>query len=1198
MNDQAIAIIGMSCRLPAARDAQALWRNLLAGKVCSTRYDAAQLRRMGVSDALIDDPAFVPVDARLADADQFDPEFFAMSQREAQLLDPQHRLLLECAWELTQTTGLGNPLRRPRIGLFAGCSLNTYLLNVIGGECDLMSAAGTERMLANDKDYMTARVSYKLGLEGPSVSVQTGCSSSLSAVHLAVNSLLLGECEIAFAGGVSFHALARPGYLYQPDLMFSRDGSCRPFDAQASGTFFGDGVGLVALRPLEDALLAGDSIRAVILGSAANNDGAGRAGFTAPGVDGQRQLILQALALAQVDAQSIGMIEAHGTATSLGDPVEFDALCQAFAQHTERQGFCALGSIKANVGHLAAAAGFAGLARGVLSVSHGCIPPHPTFERANPACDLARSPFLINTRPMEWLQAPVRRAGVSSFGAGGSNVHLVLEQAPARPVQVALGQPQVVVLSGRDQADVHTVADALAEQVAREPGLALEQVARGFAEGRASLAWRAVLEVSDLAQLRHEVQARRFRVTKVHAEPRSLCIAVNESLMQAMAQEPGYQLCLRQSPDQGQARLEALARFLGQLLPGHVLVFALEASDSVLDVDLPRADEHPQADALLDLNTCGHSLRAGLGRFWAQGGRVDWALLRAGRLVAQRELPFAPLRPRRCWFTPQAPNEVAAPHRATVYVEQWAQQGLLHGFASTQVPETLQLLGASQGLRQALRDALGRKGVRTMDDDLGVASDARVIWLLDERAAELDAPSLAWRVCEQVRQFIEQGREALELVLIGAGFVDPLAAGNVRVGASAALACVAAIGHEHPALNIRVVDVPATLLDEPGQAQDLAEVVLRSRALPRLCALRSGHVWTREHEVLPVLAGTSEGDGPLVCLVSGGLGTVGFGMASYLARHHGADLVLVQRPDSGDSARRQLRQQRLQALRDLGVRVDVVDADITERDALFAALAQLQVEGVEPNAFVHAAGPSGNLTQQWLMRSTAQQWQTLLAAKWQGACLLHEWFSDRPTRFGCFVSSLAVLAGGLGLAPYAAANEACAYWHHRGSTQRPYFAIDWDGWEGWEHSEGFIYGEGRGTGLAAAEVEQVLTAIFSALGRYRRFIVSSTPLAARLNPGAQAAVVAATAQPNKQLCDVEAMTQVWQQVLHGQVTAEANFFDLGGDSLVGSELIRQVNLRFGVSLSMVDLFEFSNARALAAQVVARQGEAREGDEHE
>ena len=540
MSEQAIAIIGVSCRLPQARDMRALWQNLLAGRVCSTRYSAARLRTLGISETLLNAENFVPVDSRLDYADQFDPELFAISQREAELLDPQQRLLLECAWELAQQTGLGNPLRRPRIGVFAGSSMNSYLPNVIGGECDLVSPHGTELMLTNDKDYLCARISYKLGFQGPSVTVQTGCSSSLTAVHSAIQSLLLGECEVAFAGGVSVHAYPRPGYYYHPDLMFSRDGACRPFDEEASGTFFGDGAGLVALRPLDDALRNGDSIHAVILGSAINNDGAARAGFSAPGVEGQRQLILDALSIAGVHPESLGMIEAHGTGTRLGDPIEFNALCQAFARHTDRRGFCALGSVKANLGHLAAAAGFAGLAKTILSLKNGCIAPHPSFRQANRALHLEQSPFLINTQPMDWPTGQLRRAGLSSFGAGGSNVHMIVQQAPMRLPRVAVSGWQAVLLSARDAEGVEQMARDLSRQLHAAPDTPLDEVACGYAEGRSEYPWRLAVQAADSAGLADALETRHYEISKAGSEPDRLLIDVGPQLFKAMAHEPTY----------------------------------------------------------------------------------------------------------------------------------------------------------------------------------------------------------------------------------------------------------------------------------------------------------------------------------------------------------------------------------------------------------------------------------------------------------------------------------------------------------------------------------------------------------------------------------------------------------------------------------------------------------------------------------
>ncbi|WP_411566864.1 beta-ketoacyl synthase N-terminal-like domain-containing protein [Pseudomonas orientalis] len=1258
MSDQAIAIIGVSCRLPQARDLRTLWQNLLAGRVCSTRYTAARLRAMGVSDALLNASNYVPVDSCLEYADQFDPELFAISQREAELLDPQHRLLLECAWELAQQTGLGNPLHRPRIGVFAGSSMNSYLSNVIGGECDLVSPHGTELMLTNDKDYLCARISYKLGFTGPSVTVQTGCSTSLSAVHCAIQSLLLGECEVAFAGGVSVHAHSRPGYSYHPDLMFSRDGACRPFDENASGTFFGDGAGLVALRPLDDALRNGDSIQAVILGSATNNDGAARAGFSAPGVEGQRQLILEALAIAGVHPESLGMIEAHGTGTRLGDPIEFNALCQAFAVHTDRREFCALGSVKANLGHLAAAAGFAGLAKTVAALDAGRIAPHPSFNRINPALRLDSTPFIINTQPMEWPVAGIRRAGLSSFGAGGSNVHMILEQAPKRVPRVAVPGWQTILLSARDVQGVEQLAQDLTEQLNAAPDTPLDEVARGFAEGRTQYSWRLAVQARNNTDLIATLQARRYAIAKTTGEPSQLLIDVGPHLLKALEHEPAYQQelgCLLEqlpgadnAPDKERMRqalvhtpdneaafnLATLAAFrcLRRLVMTPVAYLVTSRMRLAVDCHEGRLSMQQllaaaNSDALLASQAWGNAyllrdsfqarpgeqvlslepdmqdtfaalcvdtwrlaphqgLRGGLGELWRAGVSIDWSGLRAGLEVPHSVLPIPPMRYRRCWYAPPVAQtlSVGDARQGLVYVEQWERGQRLCSMTRSDVKRRFCLLGAKQPDLLALGDELRALGHEaTLAEEVGEDSPKHIVWCLDDDRCDDDSPALAWQLCERVKQWSLHHNSTLALTLVGAGFADPFGEGTASPARSMALACIAAINQELPGIVVNVLDVSRQALSTPTIARDVARALILGGGAA-VFALRHGVPWNITHRPLP---GPSPAkDSPhRVCLVTGGLGSVGFGMAHYLARKCQADLILVRRPGERAQHTEALYQQRLAVLRDSGVRVEVIHADVSHRESLDAQLALLGEQGMVPNCFVHAAGFSGDSTVHWLNKTTRAQWQLMMAPKWDGARHLHEWFADRPLLFGCFVSSLAVLAGGLGLAPYAAANEASATWRSLASESRPYFAIDWDGWEGWEHSQGFKYGTHRARPLALEDVDEALDVIFANYLDHTRFVVSTVPLESRLAASCEQTVADAPGAPLVSQDPVEVrMAALWREVLHCPVEDQDNFFDLGGDSLVGAGLIRSVNSHFGVKLSMVDLFESASVSTLSRQV--------------
>jgi len=436
-----IAIIGLSGRFPGANDLEAFWQNLQDGVESITFFADNELE---VADPTrLTDPNYVKAGAALSNIDQFDAAFFGYSAREAEMMDPQHRLFLECAWEAVENAGYNPENDQGLIGVYAGSGMNTYLINNVHPHRNfspartfLESSSDLQVRLANGTDFLTTRVSYKLNLTGPSVNIQTACSTSLVAVHTACQSLRNGECNMALAGGISITVPQKVGYLYQEDMICSPDGHCRAFDAKAQGTVFGSGGGIVVLKLLSQALEDGDQIHAVIKGSAINNDGALKVGYTAPSVEGQTQVISEALANANIDAHTISYVEAHGTGTALGDPIEMAALTQAFRQHTAENGFCAIGSVKTNVGHLIEASGITGLIKTVLALKHKSLPPTLHFNQANPGIDFANSPFYVNTANSEWKTTDIpRRAGVSSFGMGGTNAHMILEQAP-KPAKI------------------------------------------------------------------------------------------------------------------------------------------------------------------------------------------------------------------------------------------------------------------------------------------------------------------------------------------------------------------------------------------------------------------------------------------------------------------------------------------------------------------------------------------------------------------------------------------------------------------------------------------------------------------------------------------------------------------------------------------------------------------------------------------
>jgi microcystin synthetase protein McyG len=482
-----IAIIGMAGRFPGANNIESFWENLKNGVETISFFSEEELLESGVSPQLFNQPNYVRARPIIDKAECFDSDFFGYTDREAELLDPQQRLLLQSSWECLENAGYNSYSYQGAISMFAGASMNTYFINNCypnRGKLDstqelqpftLDSMGGFQTMVANDKDYLAMRISYKLNLRGPSLNVQTACSTGLAVVHLACQSLLSGESDMALAGAASVNSPQKIGYLYQEGSIISPDGHCRAFDAQANGTIFGSGVGVVLLKRLKDALVDNDNIYAVIKGSAINNDGGTKLGFVAPGGEGQTSAAVEALAFAGVEADTIGFVEAHGTGTKLGDPIEVDALAKAY--NAAEQGQCALGSVKTNIGHIQIASGIVGLIKTTLALKHQIIPPTLHFNTPNPQIDFSKTPFYVNTEAQSWTakqrdgkELP-RRAGVNSLGIGGVNVHVVLEEAPVIiPQQKKIERPyHLLTLSARTKQALVDLAKNYAEFLEKHP---------------------------------------------------------------------------------------------------------------------------------------------------------------------------------------------------------------------------------------------------------------------------------------------------------------------------------------------------------------------------------------------------------------------------------------------------------------------------------------------------------------------------------------------------------------------------------------------------------------------------------------------------------------------------------------------------------------------------------------------------------
>ena len=495
-----IAIVGMAVRTPGANSPDELWEIIVNGRDALTRLNDADL--VEERDDLRDDPRYVRVAGRPDHYDCFDAGFFGISARDGALMDPQHRVFLETAWAAFEDGGLVPDAIEGSVGVFASSGMNTYLLQNLMTNPELVEQLGMFliRHTGNDKDFLATELSYLLNLTGPSVNVQTACSSSLVATHLAVQSLLSAECDVALAGGCTIE-LPFHGYLPVDGDVLSTDGICRAFDVRSNGTIFSSGAAAVILKRFADAVRDGDLIQAVIKGTAINNDGSSKVGYLAPSVEGHAAVVAEALAVSGIDASTIGLLEAHGTGTHLGDPIEVAALTEAFRSHTNRRGFCSLSSTKPNVGHLDTAAGLVSLIKAAMAIERAVLPPLANHQAPHPDIHLESTPFVIDSTAREWTQ-PVRRAGVSSLGVGGTNAHVILQSAPPLDREPASNSAAVTLcLSAKSEGAVRAAAETLAEFLDHHGSVPLGDVAATLLNRRSQFAYRIAVGGDSAAEL-------------------------------------------------------------------------------------------------------------------------------------------------------------------------------------------------------------------------------------------------------------------------------------------------------------------------------------------------------------------------------------------------------------------------------------------------------------------------------------------------------------------------------------------------------------------------------------------------------------------------------------------------------------------------------------------------------------------------
>jgi acyl transferase domain-containing protein/acyl carrier protein len=1173
-SEAAVAVIGLSVRVPGARTVDEFWANLRSGRVTIRHPSLEELKE--VDAKLTSHPRYVAARGAIEAVEEFDLAFWSMTPREAEIIDPQQRVFLECCYEAMEDAGYAEPAAELAVGVYGSSYLSTYLLRNLLPNQELVELHGMIPLhQGNAPDQLASRVAYKLGFTGPAITVQTACSSSLVAVHLAVQSLLTGESDIALAGGVSIVIPQEQGYVHTEGGLLSEDGVCRPFDRAARGTVFSNGAGVVALKRLGDAVRDGDHIYAVIVGSAVNNDGSDKAAYAAPGLEGHARVVRDALGFAGVTSEQIGYVEAHGTGTELGDAVEVAALAQVFGT----RGHAVLGSVKGNIGHLDNAAGVASFIKAVLAVHTGTIPGTANFVSPNDKLELG-STFRVTSQTERWSAAP-RLAGVSALGMGGTNAHVVLAAAENRRDAKPASGPQLLVLSAKSETALATLRLQLAERLERAPALALQDVALTLARGRRAFEWRwaAVCEDRDDA------------------------------------------IAALRSPDLRPRRCERRA---GPNIPG------------------ARAALAPQAP--VDRAAPREFLR-NLGNHWASGGAVDWAQVYADTGSGRVPLPTYPFERQRCWVEANTRFTLsnAARSEERCHEPYWMEVQSVADFAivgrhnwlvfvdgsalSDTVVERLRAAGQivitaerGSGYEAAARHHFrlnaesDEEQSRLLQDLRSLAvTPSKIVYLGAQRdETEADAAATFLHLCSFLRALARFGVTLPTTITVATREVAPVLGTESGLPEHWMLSgLLQASTVELQQVTCRMVDLESS--SELAACQRAAQALIRSSStdeLPLHLAVRGRRWWSRSFRTVTHGREDVEAfrsrlrDG--VCIVTGGLGGVGYTLTQELLQHTQLGLALIQRNPMADggAGASALRAQRCTEL-SRQARVRTYTADVADGLALEAVIRQIREELGPIRGVLHCAGVPGS---GMLVNASRESVLRVLAPKVSGTrALLAAVAGDSP-EFLVFCSSTAALLGGIGVADYAAANAFLDVTAERQRARgKPAYSINWDTWRevGMAVESGAVtslkaYHEERlERGLSNAEAASAWWQILAAGPRNvavanRGVAVLAAPTRAARDEAAAPLEDARQPVPRELIQSAyrAARTTIEELViagferalgLHG-IGIDDDFFELGGDSLTATQVVARLRERFGVDLAVANLLEGRTAESVAAYV--------------
>lgn len=1201
-----IAIIGMSGRFPGAKNIEQFWNNLKNGVESITFFTKEDALACGVSEEHLNDPNYVLAGGILDDVELFDAAFFGFNPREAATMDPQQRLFLECAYEALENAGYALNKYDFPVGVYAGANMSTYflyhLINEIGVQDDFALA------IANDKDYLATRVSYQFNFKGPSITVQTACSTSLTAVAMACEGLLNYHCDMALAGGAAVKLPQKMGYLYQPGMIASPDGHTRPFDAKAEGTVFTSAVGVVVLKRLEDALRDGDRIDAVIRGIAVNNDGSDKVGFTAPSREGQAEVIAAAQNLAGIDPEEIGYLEMHGTGTALGDPIEVAALTNVFRERTQRKAFCAIGSVKGNIGHAVSGAGIAGLIKTVLALKHKQIPPSINFAIPNGKIDWETSPFYINTRLTAWESNGNRRiAGVSSFGFGGTNVHAVLEEAPIPQRSSASNDWQLLTLSAKTHSALEKICHNLAEFFRDHPEVNFSDAVYTLHVGRKEFEHRIAL----------------------------LCRNREEAIK-----------LLETWPNGGPTVYAGMSR---------------NQSGNAREIE----------ELIATLSSNPKSKLTKLGKLWVAGATIDWEAFYKGEKRLRVPLPPYPFERKRHWVEQYHRKESltastqktarSGERKEWVYFPSWKRATSLRMDEVAIQPEESWLVFTDQlFFHQCFIDYLKKKNIKVIT--VGKADRFQKIddssFLINPGAKEnyralLDEISKTGRYPRKILHLwnvtpvrsgstrleaYDQGqedafysllylvqsleflgiKEKIRISIITNGLYSIAGESELYPEKATVLGPCKVIPKEYPDISCQSIDI--LLPEEEPQANErLIEMILAEITAGEpefIVAIRESCRWLQFFEVLKVE--TKNDTSPIregaTYLITGGLGGLGLAIAGYLAEKARVKLVLTRRsffPDKQDwnrwlsshskNNKTSTIIKRLMMIENSGSEIMTASTDVSDPEQMGQLIRVVERSFGKVDGVIHAAGIADNSL---ISEKTGETAAKVLSPKVKGVLVLDELFKGRQLDFMVLFSSSSAVLGNAGFVDYCAANNFLDAYAHFNNRLANYYtvAINWDEW-----AEAGMAAESKARdrvknkislkqGLAwldkiitlkpAAQVIVSPGDFLSMLENIREYLLVSWAGEPRLEAVVESnrpELPTPYVGPNNQT--EAAIAEIWQRLLGVYpVGVNDDFFELGGHSLLAISFLSELAKEFQKNISLQNLYEKATVAELAAML--------------